>query len=104
QHLAREISSIKEEQARTIELRNRKVEVVEKPKKDRKISEAGNNPAKEALKNTSEEETGERMELTAEDEPTVKGKPKSTPIQPSAYTTEEPQATVAPYPPKYEKK
>ncbi|MCI45826.1 hypothetical protein A2U01_0067065, partial [Trifolium medium] len=44
------------------------------------------------------------MELTADDEPTVKGKPKSTPIQPDVYTTEEPQATVAPYPPKYEKK
>ncbi|MCI62714.1 hypothetical protein A2U01_0083971, partial [Trifolium medium] len=44
------------------------------------------------------------MELTTEDEPTVKGKPKSTPIQPNVYTTEEPQATVAPYPPKYEKK
>ncbi|MCI56753.1 hypothetical protein A2U01_0078004, partial [Trifolium medium] len=89
----------KEEQARTIELRNRKVEVVEKQKRDRKNSEAANRPAKEALENASEEEPGKRIELTAEDEPAVKGNPKSTPIQPDVYTTEKPQTVVAPYPP-----
>ncbi|MCI38859.1 hypothetical protein A2U01_0060088, partial [Trifolium medium] len=104
QHLAREISSIKEEQSKAIELRNMKVDVVEKQKKDRnsKANEAGDNPTKEAPENALEEEPDEIVEHTAE--PTIKGNPKSAPIQPVWYTTEKPRAMVAPYPPKYEKK
>ncbi|MCI11720.1 hypothetical protein A2U01_0032822, partial [Trifolium medium] len=63
QHLAREVSSIKEEQSKAIELRNRKVDIAEKPKEDKKskASEAGDNPTKETI----EEEDAVEKEPTA---------------------------------------
>ncbi|MCI72538.1 hypothetical protein A2U01_0093801, partial [Trifolium medium] len=66
--------------------------------------EAGNHLTNETPENAVEEGPDGRIEITAEDELAVKGNPKSAPIQPIVYTTEKPQASVAPYPPKYEKK
>ncbi|MCI18319.1 hypothetical protein A2U01_0039473, partial [Trifolium medium] len=107
QHLIKEGSSIKEEQSKEIELRNMKVDIVKKPKKDKnpKASEVGNHPTKETIEteNAVEEEPDERIELTAENEPTVKGSLQPAPILPPVYTTAKPQAIVAPYPPKYGK-
>ncbi|MCI66296.1 hypothetical protein A2U01_0087554, partial [Trifolium medium] len=54
--------------------------------------------------NTIEEEHDERIELTAENEPTVKGSPQPAQIPPPVYTTAKPQAIVALYPPKDGKK
>ncbi|MCI90310.1 hypothetical protein A2U01_0111602, partial [Trifolium medium] len=46
QHLAKEVSSIKEEQTKAIELHNKKVDGAAKPKEvtKSKTSEEGNNP------------------------------------------------------------
>ncbi|MCI57577.1 hypothetical protein A2U01_0078828, partial [Trifolium medium] len=48
QHLAKEVSSIKEEQSKAVELRNRKVDITEKPTKDKrsKAIKEGDNPSK----------------------------------------------------------
>ncbi|MCI38326.1 hypothetical protein A2U01_0059554, partial [Trifolium medium] len=73
-------------------LRNRKVDIAEKPKEDKKskASEAGDNPTKETIE----------VEETAEKEPvTQKG---SQPAPPPVYPKS--QAIVAPYPPQYGKK
>ncbi|MCI10137.1 hypothetical protein A2U01_0031229, partial [Trifolium medium] len=102
QHLAKEVSNINEEQSKAIELRNRKVDIVEKPRKDR----AGTHPTKEThdIENVVEEELDEMIEHTTEKEPTVHDSPRSASIPPPAYTTEKSPAIVAPYPVKYGKK
>ncbi|MCI05473.1 hypothetical protein A2U01_0026526 [Trifolium medium] len=108
QHLAKEVSSIKEEQSKAIELRNRKVDTAEKPTKDKKskaINE-GDNPTKEKseVEDNVEEEPKERIEPITEKGPTVHNHPQPVPTPPPLCTTGKPQAVVAPYPLKYGKK
>ncbi|MCI55352.1 hypothetical protein A2U01_0076602, partial [Trifolium medium] len=90
------VSSIKEEQTKAIELRNRKVDGAAEPKevKKSKTSKAGDNPTKE---------TSEGNE-NVEEEPTAHDSPQSVSTPPPVYTIAKPQAIVAPYPLKYGKK
>ncbi|MCI52721.1 hypothetical protein A2U01_0073967, partial [Trifolium medium] len=86
QHLAKEVSSIKEEQTKAIELRNRRVEGAAKPKEvtNSKTSEEGENPTKA----TNEEDEN------VEEEPTIHNSPKAVSTSPPVNTTAKPQAIV----------
>ncbi|MCI55499.1 hypothetical protein A2U01_0076750, partial [Trifolium medium] len=88
QHLAKEVSSIKEEQTNAIELRNRKVEGAAKPKEvgKSKTSKERDNPTKA----TSEGEEN------VEEEPTAHDSPPAVSTPPPVYITAKPQAIVAP--------
>ncbi|MCI44356.1 hypothetical protein A2U01_0065595, partial [Trifolium medium] len=89
QHLAKEVSSIKEEQSKAIELRNRKVDTTAKPKevKRPKTSKAGDNPTKETIEggDTIEEKPSGRMEPSTE--PIIRDSPEVVPTSPSVNTT-----------------
>ncbi|MCI60025.1 hypothetical protein A2U01_0081280, partial [Trifolium medium] len=87
---AKEVSSIKEEQTKAIELRNRKIDGVAKPKEvtKSKTSEKGENPTKA----TSEGDEN------VEEEPTAHNSPQAVSASPPVNITAKPQAIVAPYP------
>ncbi|MCI10672.1 hypothetical protein A2U01_0031766, partial [Trifolium medium] len=103
QHLAEEVSKLKEEQCKAIELRNRKVDIVEKPKQDKrsKTNEVQNPPTQEMNEPEGTEEPDEPIEGK---EPVVQESPESTPTPPPAHATQKPQVIVTPYPSKDEKK
>ncbi|MCI63660.1 hypothetical protein A2U01_0084917, partial [Trifolium medium] len=86
----KEVSSIKVEQTKAIELRNRKVNGATKPKEvtKSKTSEERDNPTKAASEGDE----------NVEEEPTAHDSPQAVTTPPPVYTTAKPQAIVAPYP------
>ncbi|MCI36099.1 hypothetical protein A2U01_0057321, partial [Trifolium medium] len=106
QHLAKEVSSIKEEQSKAIELCNRKVDITEKPTKDKrsKTIKEGDDSTKSKVGDTIEEAPEEGTESATGKEPTAHNYPQPAPTPPPLCTTGKPQTIVAPYPLKYGKK
>ncbi|MCH90517.1 hypothetical protein A2U01_0011433, partial [Trifolium medium] len=104
QALAEKVSKIENEQCKAIELRNRTVYIVEKPKKDKtsKTSEVQNSSTQEITKDI--EGTDERTGTTQESEQVVQNDPQPTPVPHPVYANPKPKVIVIPYPSKDEKK
>ncbi|MCH82076.1 hypothetical protein A2U01_0002872 [Trifolium medium] len=105
QHLAEEMSKIKE-QCQAIELRNRKVDIVEKSKqgKKSKANETQDTQIQGMNEPEDMEEFDERVEPTEEREPLIQEIPQSTQTPPPVQTTPISPIIVQPYPLRNEKK